>query len=496
MHDEDSSFLGFTARRGGALSAPPETPTRRGVASFQLGDIASSTESTRAASPEQPPASMVSPSNPFASSSRLYRTPSQGLSASTSGPAPARTQSTSVTGPPQPAVRTTAQSTQTAAQPPQGPSQAATQHGTSGPTQANSGSTAQAQAPTTQSASQSQTNPDLAAALVMLAQTLQNPAPASSSAKSASYERNNVRDPDPFDGADTTKLRSFFAQLELVFKARPRTFDTDEKKVTYAISHLKGIALAWFEPFLLESPTGNPPVFMSDYEVFQDELRANFGPYDVVGTAEHELENLSMSDNQRVARYITQFNRLATQVEWGPGALRYQFYKGLPARLKDRISEIGKPKDLNKLRELAQSIDARYWERKTEQNRETRTSSSSNKISGSSKSPTSSSSFPTSGHSSSSSKPSTPKNPPKPGTPKTPPKTPKPYADKLGKDGKLTQEERQRRFANNLCLFCGGAGHTADACPKKSVAAKGRAAQVAEAPVAPENPPVPAEPKN
>lgn len=82
----------------------------------------------------------------------------------------------------------------------------------------------------------------------------------------------------------------------------------------------------------------------------------------------------------------------------------------------------------------------------------------------------------------------TPKNPSKPWTLKTPPKTPKPYADKLGKDGKLTQKERQHRFTNNLCLFCGSAGHTADICPKKSAAAKGRAAQVAEAPAVLENP--------
>ncbi|RDX41776.1 hypothetical protein OH76DRAFT_1331384, partial [Lentinus brumalis] len=136
-------------------------------------------------------------------------------------------------------------------------------------------------------------------------------------------------------------------------------------------------------------------------------------------------------------------------VEWGNEALRYQFYKGLPSRLKDRIAEIGKPKDLNKLRELAQSIDARYWERKTEQIRETRTSTSGSKSSSTPKSSTSS--YPS--HSS------------KLATPKTPAKTAKPYADKLGQDGKLTPEERQRRFAANLCLFCGGSGHTADACP-------------------------------
>ncbi|RPD71108.1 hypothetical protein L226DRAFT_574121, partial [Lentinus tigrinus ALCF2SS1-7] len=38
---------------------------------------------------------------------------------------------------------------------------------------------------------------------------------AAPTAKSASFERNNVREPDPFDGTDPTKLRSFFAQLEL-----------------------------------------------------------------------------------------------------------------------------------------------------------------------------------------------------------------------------------------------------------------------------------------
>lgn len=337
--------------------------------------------------------------------------------------------------------------------------------------------------------SPSQHNKELANAIALLTQTLQQP----SVPKSSSHERNNVREPDPFDGTDPTKLRTFFAQLELVFKARPRTFDTDEKKVTYAVSHLKGITLAWFEPFLLEPASGNPPVFLTDYEVFQEELRANFGPYDVVGTAEHDLENLSMSDNQRVARYVTQFNRLATQVSWGTEALRYQFYKGLPDRLKDRISEVGKPKDLNKLRELAQSIDARYWERKAERSRENRTTSSGNKSAPPPKTtPTPNTTPSKSGSSSNQSS----KNTPKQGTPKTPSNPPKPYADKLGKDGKLTQEERQRRFANNLCLFCGGSGHTADACPKKSAAAKARATKAKDAPPAPEKAPAPAEPKN
>src|ERR1700720_1564880 len=53
-------------------------------------------------------------------------------------------------------------------------------------------------------------------------------------------------------------------------------------------------------------------------------------------------------------------------------------------------------------------------------------------------------------------------------------------SDKLSKYGKLTQAKRTHRFNNNLCLFCGGVGHTAKECPKSSFSvmkAKARAAQ-------------------
>ncbi|XP_006458357.1 hypothetical protein AGABI2DRAFT_141219 [Agaricus bisporus var. bisporus H97] len=43
-----------------------------------------------------------------------------------------------------------------------------------------------------------------------------------------------------------------------------------------------------------------------------------------------------------------------------------------------------------------------------------------------------------------------------------------PLANVLGKNGKLTPEERQRRKDKNLCMFCGGTGHTADNCSKKT----------------------------
>jgi len=49
---------------------------------------------------------------------------------------------------------------------------------------------------------------------------------------------------------------------------------------------------------------------------------------------------------------------------------------------------------------------------------------------------------------------------------------------KLGQDGKLTPEEHQWCFDNNLCLFCGTAGHKANEWWKWAAHPKGNSMQV------------------
>src|SRR3979490_2070229 len=205
--------------------------------------------------------------------------------------------------------------------------------------------------------------PNLAEAITMLANSLSN--------SKKSMPRTKVRDPDPFDGSDPKKLQSFLVQCGLNFRDRPDAFDSNSAKVTYVLSYLTGTALDWFEPAL---SSDDEPTWLDDYPYFISKLKDNFGPHDPVGEAEANLKNLRMRDNQRVTKYVVEFNRLATRIEWGDAALRRQFYNGLPSRIKDKIARLGKPNSLLQLRLLTQSIDARYWERHSEVARETSTS--------------------------------------------------------------------------------------------------------------------------
>jgi hypothetical protein len=137
----------------------------------------------------------------------------------------------------------------------------------------------------------------------------------------------------------------------------------------------------------------------------------------------------------------------------------------------------GKPPTLLGLREKAQNIDARYWERQQERTREQRYQSQ--RPQQSSKPSTSSSNTPS----------STSKNPnPKTQSQTTEQKPPKPkdnksdtprvdLTGKLDSRGRLTQQERQYRLDKNLCLYCGEFGHRTPDCKlsKNASSAKGRA---------------------
>ena len=147
--------------------------------------------------------------------------------------------------------------------------------------------------------------------------------------------------------------------------------------------------------------------------------------------------------------------------------------EGLLAHLKDEICKgDGKPNTLVKLQKKAQNIDARYWgciqehswEEKQCPSTTQKTLSSSSSIPQSTSKPAPTTSRSTSQASSS-----------KPGKPKEALKQQSTKPDltgKLNSHGKLTQQERQRRIDNNLCMFCSKKGHKVNDCILRQNAVK------------------------
>ena len=65
-------------------------------------------------------------------------------------------------------------------------------------------------------------------------------------------EKVKVQEPDTFDGADPCRLQDFLVSCNLHFRDRPHVFSSDEKKILFVLSYLKGAAINWFEPGLMD----------------------------------------------------------------------------------------------------------------------------------------------------------------------------------------------------------------------------------------------------
>jgi hypothetical protein len=224
--------------------------------------------------------------------------------------------------------------------------------------------------------------------------------------------------------------------------------------------------MSWFEPGLMDLT--NSTHWMWNFKVFINELEVNFSPHDPVGDAESSLTNLTMGEDSRIVKYNVEFWKLVARLDWNESALTTRYFSGLLLQIRVKVLRGGKPMTLAAMRLKAQDADDIYWIGKDEAKQESRKSGNSGKKETSS----------TTHHSNtnaSTSKPTQSSNHGKPAqSGKKPDAKDKPkgpdLSDKLGKDGKLKGDKRERRIKEGLCLYCGKPGHVAADCNKAAVA--------------------------
>lgn len=278
----------------------------------------------------------------------------------------------------------------------------------------------------------------------------------------------DVSKPDKFSGEDRSKFRTFKTQCRIVFRANPHKFRTDERKVNFACSYLEGLAFTWYENIL---DLDDEPAWFNNWADFLQELEKQFGDVNVQAAAERKIRTLHMSTGAQVVDYITKFNTQANCLDWNDSAKASEFRRGLAPRIKDELARLPYGHELGwlGLQDACINIDNRHWEREAERTNDARSRPSAHTtapvrpvINNFGYSPIV---RPRNNNNFRTTRPiSTPwRGSNSPAGRQHNSGRPLP----LNSEGKVTEEEKQKRMRDGLCLYCGTAGHILNTCPKR-----------------------------
>lgn len=242
--------------------------------------------------------------------------------------------------------------------------------------------------------------------------------------------------PQKFAG-ESSRLRGFLAQLVITINAQPSRYQTEQQKCHYAVSLFTGRALEWIAPYAQDP---DHEIF-SDFAQFLEELKTVFGDVNEKAMAEHSLLELQQ-EGSKFTEYVTEFRRFQLLTRWDDIALTAKFYHGLSSAIKRGILSRGdRPTTLVEMIKVASHCDQNLREEQALRRAPTGSRSSA---------------------------PAAFKSAPRPSASSSSGPTPMDLdATRSRPRAPLTEVERKYRRDNNLCSYCGQAGHWVRQCPNR-----------------------------
>lgn len=232
----------------------------------------------------------------------------------------------------------------------------------------------------------------------------------------------DIRPSEHYDG-DPDQCGGFLLQCHLSFMRSPSLFPTPVSKITYLVSALKGKALCWSHAFLqshsMETLT---------YETFLQEFKRVF-QLPLQQEAGKRLLTLKQG-LKTVADHSIDFRIMAERTGWNELALQGTFLNSLSKTIRDKLATCDEPQSLDELINLSIRIDNRLRERRNERMSSYRPWTPTIHVT---------SEGPSAEH-------------------------PLPETMQAGR-GRLSPEERLRRFGTRVCIYCGKKGHFLANCP-------------------------------
>jgi hypothetical protein len=249
----------------------------------------------------------------------------------------------------------------------------------------------------------------------------------------------------------------------VVFNSDTQRYGSDSAKISYAASHLRGAAKRWFTP-QMDKQTGE--IKFKTFVSFVEALGNAFDDPDAASTAEQKLRTLKQGTDS-CATYHSKFVGHMAILGWDGHSQISWFKHGLREEVKDMLLAHDTPNTIEEFVKLCVKLDNRWRARQQEKK--------SASFHSTSKTPSSSPPMP---------KPTSQSPPTLPST--STGTHPGPMDLSAGRRGKLTDQERAYRKANNLCMYCGNSGHYASQCPYRPQQANGGSSD-SPASVSPQN---------
>ena len=102
--------------------------------------------------------------------------------------------------------------------------------------------------------------------------------------------------------------------------------------------------------------------WLSDWNLFVDELRRYFGLLDPISEVANMLDNLHIKPGNKISTYNVDFMYYASQLGWGNSILCHHYYQELPNWIQDSISiwEQEKSTSFHDMYALAMTINHCY----------------------------------------------------------------------------------------------------------------------------------------
>lgn len=253
-----------------------------------------------------------------------------------------------------------------------------------------------------------------------------------------------ARDPRMFSGK-AGDLEAFLNDLEGAMHLQKSALSTDEDRYHYLSRFMSdGSPVLWATNIKRFQPD-----LVIDFEGLLENFRAHFGDPDIHNTYLRKLETLVQTKSAAV--YGSKFREIMTHLNQTDESRMTYYRRGLKDSVKDLLVGVmagdNPPKDLDSLMRVSITIDNRLHERALEKKNPRSSIPLSQRLTDPA--------------------PSTSRQTHIPGT-----ESVAMEIDAIRVVTKLTAEEKQRRKDNNLCLYCGGAGHRVDNCPVKAKSGK------------------------